>query len=160
MKHVEDPGLKLLLLASLFLNLLLFGIVMGHVVRVLDQSLFGQAYRLERMGKLSEESQKKLKTVLEDVRASHMERFTALYAVRDDVETVLAKEPFDRAAFLAHITKAAELKTSMALELAEKAADMAPQLSLQERAVLADIIKLPPRPRARGQSSSKAIPYK
>lgn len=160
MKNVEDPGLKLLLLASLFLNLLLFGLVMGHVVRVLDNSLYGQGYRLERMGKLSEPSQKLAKSALDDLRRTHAVHHTALYAVRDDLETLLAKEPFDKNGFLAGIKKAADLKSSMALEIAEKMADLAPQLSREERVVLADIIKLPTRPRARGRSSSKALPSK
>lgn len=153
----ETRELKFILLVSVLLNLLLFGIVMGHVVRVLDGTLYGQAYRIERMGKLSGPSQKKVKTALEAVRTRHVQEHEKLYTLHEEGENLLAREPFDRAAFLALVKKSHEIKAAIALDIAETAATLALELPPSERIVLSDLMKLPPRPRAAGKSSAKAI---
>lgn len=160
MKSFEDPGLKLLLLASVCINLLLFGIVMGHVTKVLDSALYGQNYRIERIGKLSEASRTLVNDALNTLQKNQKTEVEKLYTLRMDIEAALASEPFDQKKYEVAANEYTRIKITLMQGVSGVISALSDRLTAHERAVLADLYRLPPRAQPSGHSSSKAVQAK
>jgi uncharacterized membrane protein len=134
---------KLVFLASLILNIMLLGVVLGHVPR----SFSGMPSRQERMERelkrLPEPAQSHIRAVFARIRA-------AGDPVRDQMETsraealrLLAAERFDEAAYDREVAKFDQSREQMFKQFGQAIKEATKELSPDERRMFADILRRP-----------------
>lgn len=148
-----NRGLKLLLVFSVLLNLLLVGLVVGHVMRQYDRDLFTSVYRIGKIGLLDQETHQKLDAQLQKAREDNKPLQQQLVDARQKAVVLLSQEPFDRAALEAHIAGTEHIRAAIRARLTAFLLDAAESLPAPNRTILVDILNLPTPP---SQSSSKA----
>jgi uncharacterized membrane protein len=125
--------LKWLLVASLALNVLVFGVVIGAFVRgsstgrAAPQNLIGYvmslpAERRQELMKRSAAVRPEMKALRQQIRAANRERMAAITA-----------EPFDRERYIAAQTRQIESETKIRMLMRDLVADTAAGMSLDER---------------------------
>jgi uncharacterized membrane protein len=126
--------MKWLLVASLALNVLIIGVVMGAIARGgqtggrgAPQNVIGYVMSLpaDRRQELMQRSagvRPELKALRQQIRAANRERLSAL-----------AAEPFDRARYIAAQTRQIETETKVRMLMRDIVADTAAGMSLDER---------------------------
>jgi uncharacterized membrane protein len=137
---------KLALLASLVLNIILLGVILGHVPRTLE----GRPSRQERM-------EQALQNLPESVRAKFREKFQQIRATGDDQRRqmdsargealqLLGAEPFDEVAYDRQVSKIDALREEMFKRIGQAVKQTAKELPPEERRMFADVLRRPPPP--------------
>jgi len=139
---------KLVFLASLTLNLLLLGVILGRVPSAFESGS-RRAQRIEQA----------LKNVPEPARARIREKFAQIRASGDPLREqmdreraealrLLGAEPFDEAAYDRQVSKIVDMRLEMFKRMAVTAKQAAKDLSPEERLMFADALRRPaPTPR-------------
>ncbi|MGN6717299.1 MAG: periplasmic heavy metal sensor [Candidatus Binatia bacterium] len=134
---------KLVFLASLILNIMFLGVVLGHVPR----SFSGTPSRQERMEqelkKLPEPAQSHIRALFARIRAAGDPIRDQMDASRTEAVRVLGAERFDEAAYDREVTKFDQLREQMFKQSGQAIKDAAKELSPEERRMLADVLRRP-----------------
>jgi uncharacterized membrane protein len=135
---------KLVFLASLTLNLLLLGVILGRVPSAFESG----SRREQRM-------EQALKNVPEPARAHIREKFAQIRASGDPLREqmdreraealrLLSAEPFDEAGYDRQVSKIVDMRLEMFKRMAVTAKQAAKDLSPEERRMFADALRRPP----------------
>ncbi|HEX2228483.1 MAG TPA: periplasmic heavy metal sensor [Candidatus Binatia bacterium] len=135
---------KIVFLASLVLNLLLLGVIVGQVPRSLDARPTRQQQMEEALEKLPEPAQSRLREHFMQIRAAGDPVRRQIEEARGEALQLLSAEPFDQHAYDDQVTKIEELRIAMSKRMGQKIKELAKELSPDERRMLADVLRRPP----------------
>ena len=140
-------AVKLAFLASLVLNLLLLGVILGQLPRGLEPTPPTRQQRMEEgLKKLPEPAQSRLREKFAQIRASADPLRQQIDDARAETLRLLSADPFDEAAYDRQVNKIDELRGEMFKRMGQNFKQTAKELSPQERRMLADLLRRPPPP--------------
>ena len=140
-------AVKLAFLASLVLNLLLLGVILGQVPRGLEATPPTRQQRMEEgLKKLPEPVQSRFREKFAQIRASSDPLRKQIDESRAETLRLLSSEPFDEAAYNLQVNKIEELRGEMFKRMGQKFKETAKEFSPEERRMLADLLRRPPPP--------------
>ena len=137
---------KLVFLVSLVLNILLLGVILGHVPR----SLEGRPSRQERMEKalqeLPDSVEARFREKFQQIRAAGEPQRQQMDSARAEALRLLGGEPFDEAAYDQQVSKIDGLREEMFKRMGQVVKQTAKELTPEERRMCADLLRRPPPP--------------
>lgn len=139
--------IKLAFLASLVINLLLLGVILGQVPRGLEAPPPTRQQRMEEgLKKLPEPVQSRFREKFAQMRASVEPLRQQIDQGRAETLRLLSAEPFDDAAYDRQVSKIEQLRGEMFKRMGQNFKQTAKELSPEERRMLADLLRRPPPP--------------
>jgi uncharacterized membrane protein len=137
---------KLAFLASLVLNLLFLGVILGHAPRGSDSTAPRRQRMQDALKQLPEPAQTRLREKFQQIRAAGdpLRRQTA--EARAEAIRLLSMEPFDAVAYDRQVSKIEELRVEMSKRMGQLIKQTARELSPDERRMLADVLRRPSPP--------------
>ena len=140
-------AVKLAFLASLVLNLLLLGVILGKMPRGLEATPPTRQQRMEEgLKKVPEPTQSRLREKFTQMRASADPLRHQIDQARAETLRLLSADPFDEAAYDRQVSKIEELRDEMFKRMGQNFKQTAKELSPAERRMLADVLRRPPPP--------------
>ena len=137
-------AVKLAFLASLVLNLLLLGVILGQVPRGLEAPPPTRQQRMEEgLKKLPEPAQSRFREKFAQIRASSDRLRQQIDGARAETLRLLSADPFDAAAYDRQVNKIGELRSEMFKQMGQNFKQTAKELSPEERRMLADLLRRP-----------------
>ena len=138
---------KLAFLASLVLNLLLFGVILGQVPRGLEGTPQTRQQRMEEaLKKVPEPAQSRFREKFAQIRASSDPLRQQIDEARAETLRLLSADPFDEATYDRQVSKIGELRAEMFKRMGQNFKETAKEFSPEERRMLADVLRRPPPP--------------
>ncbi len=134
---------KVTFIASLVLNVLLLGVLLGQVPRVSAPPPGRQQRIEEELKKLPEPAQSRLRERFAEFRAAGEPARKQIDEIRAETLRLLAAEPFDAAAYDAQLRKMEDLRIRMIKSIGERIRQTVQELSADERRMLADLLRRP-----------------
>jgi uncharacterized membrane protein len=131
-------------LASLVLNLLLLGIILGYAPRGLDARPTRQQRLEEALKKLPEPAQTHLREKFSQIRATAEPLRQESDEARAEAIRLLSTEPFDESAYDRQISRIEELRSETFKRMGQIIRQTAKELSPDERRMLAEVLRRPP----------------
>jgi len=139
---------KLAFIASIVLNVLLVGVLLGQSPRRFDRGALRQQ-RMEQVIKdLPEASQTRLRERFQQLRAAADPLFAQMRQAQDETARLLGAETFDEAAFDRQEAKINELRADMTKRLSQVVKNAIKDLTPEERRRFAELLRRPPPPPA------------
>jgi uncharacterized membrane protein len=140
-------ALKLAFLASLVLNLLLLGVILGQVPRGLEATPPTRQSRMEEaLKKVPEPTQSRFREKFAQIRAVNDPLRQQIDEARAETLRLLAAERFDETAYDRQVSKIEELRGEMFKRMGQDFKQTAKEFSPEERRMLADVLRRPPPP--------------
>lgn len=137
---------KLVFLASLVLNLLLLGVILGRVPSAFE----GGSPRGQRMEQalknLPEPVQKRIREKFDQIRAAGDPLREQMDRERAEALRLLSADPFDEAAYDRQVSKIEDIRLEMFKRMAGTVKQAAKELTPEERRMFADVLRRPPPP--------------
>jgi len=141
-----NRNIKFAFIASLILNVLLIGVLLGQSPRRFG----GGAMRQQRMDQalkdLPEAAQTRLREKFQQLRAAANPLFEEIRKNEEEAVQLLGKEPFDESAYDRQVSKITEMRAEMTKKLSQVVKDASKDLSADERARFAQLLRRPPPP--------------
>lgn len=137
-------SVKLAFLASLVLNLLLLGVILGLAPRGLETPPARNQRMEEALKKVPEPSQSRFREKFAQIRAATDPLRQQIDAARAETLRLLAAERFDEAAYDRQVSKIEELRGEMFKRMGQDFKQTAKEFSFEERRLLADVLRRPP----------------
>jgi len=135
---------RLVFLASLVLNVLLVGVLLG---RLPGEVSFGPQQRLEQALKnLPEPTQTRFREKFKVMRAAADPQRDQIRVAREETLRILSTDPFDEAAYDRHVSQIDDLQLQMFKKMGQVVKEIAKELSPEERRLFAQILRRPPPP--------------
>lgn len=141
-----SKSVRLVFLASLVLNVLLLGMVLGRLPRAFDQGRDRQQRVEQALKDLAEPTQTRLREKLKQIRAAGDPLRDQIRVAREETLTLLSAESFDEADYDRQISKINDLQLQRFQEMGQVVKEIARELSPEERRQFAQILRRPPRP--------------
>jgi uncharacterized membrane protein len=135
---------KLIFVASLVLNLLLLGVILGQVPRASTPPPGRQQRMEEALKKLPEPVQNRFRGKFAEIRAAGDPQRRQIDEARVETLRLLSTEPFDEAAYDRQLGRIEELRADMFKSMGQLIKQTAKELSPEERRMLADVLRRPP----------------
>ena len=140
-------AIKLAFLASLVLNLLLLGVILGQVPRGLEATPPTRQSRMEEaLKKVPEPTQSRFREKFAQIRAVNDPLRQQIDEARAETLRLLAAERFDETAYDRQVSKIEELRGEMFKRMGQYFKQTAKEFSPEERRMLADVLRRPPPP--------------
>lgn len=136
--------IKLVFLASLILNLLLLGVILGRVPGAFEGASPREQRMEQALKKLPEPAQSRLREKFAGIRAAGDPLRQEMDAARTEALRLLSAEPFDEAAYDRQVSKIEELRAETFKRMGAIIKQTAKQLSSEERRMFADVLRRPP----------------
>ena len=130
---------KLAFIASIVLNVLLVGVLLGQSPRRFDPGSMREQRMEQAIKDLPPASQTRLRERFKQLRATAEPLFGQMRQVQDESARLLAVEPFDEAAFDRQVKKINDLR----LQMTDILKDAAKNLPPDERRALGETMKRP-----------------
>jgi Spy/CpxP family protein refolding chaperone len=138
-----NRSLRSLFALSLLANVLLLGFLIGGLPH-----RFGRESREERLDavlrQLPEPTQAQFRRSMEQNRSADDARREQIRAARERTIEILLAEPFDAEAYDAEVAKIDELRGQGSRQMAMTVKEVAADLNLEQRRILAELLKGPP----------------
>jgi uncharacterized membrane protein len=138
--------IKLAFVASLVLNLLLLGVILGQVPRAFDPPPTRQQRLEESLSKLPEPVQARLREKFAQIRAASEPQRREIDRARAEALRILGAEPFSEAAYDSQVKKIEELRAEMFRGMGQAIKETAKELAPAERRMLAELLRRPASP--------------
>jgi uncharacterized membrane protein len=129
--------------ASLLLNVLLIGVLLGQFSQRFEPG-FRHRHQHSLMQQLPESLHSRFREQMQAMRTDHREIRRQVRAAREEAIRILIAEPFDAGAYDRQVQLIHELSGQMHQRMAETVKQLAQQLTPQERAALAQMLRHPP----------------
>jgi uncharacterized membrane protein len=140
---------KLAFIASIVLNVLLVGVLLGQSPRRFDRSTVRQQ-RMEQVIKdLPEASQTRLRERFQQLRSTADPLFAQMRQAQDETARLIGADPFDEAAFDRQEAKINALRADMTNKLSQVVKNTIKDLTPEERRRFAELLRRPPPPPAK-----------
>jgi uncharacterized membrane protein len=137
---------KILIGASLFLNVLLIGVVIGNISNRLFREDFPRRHPPELTGKLPADKEKLFFDMMERVNLESREVRKQIDEARERVLSILRAPEFDEAAYQVEAAKLDKQHGLMMQRFGEATKELAKQFNQEERKILAEFLRQPPPP--------------
>ena len=138
--------LRLVFLASLVLNILLLGVLLGRVPLGFEGPPSRQQRMEQGLKKLPEPAQSRIREKFQNIRAAGDPVRGQLDEARAEALRILGTEPFDEAAYDQQIKKIDALREEMFKRMGQVVKQTAKELSAEERRMFAEVLRRPPPP--------------
>lgn len=130
---------KILILASVLLNVLLTGMILGHFSHWIGHT-WSRSHAVDLPQEKKDYIQAALRKAFKENRSLHDE----MRRRREHTLRILKTEPFDEAAYQREVENIHTLRGQMMQHLADTVKKLAKELSPEERQALAEILRRPP----------------
>jgi uncharacterized membrane protein len=137
---------RITFVASIILNVLLIGVLLGQTPRRFDRGALRQQRLDQALKDLPEADQNRLRERLEKLRNAADPMFGQIRQAENDAVQLLGKENFDEAAYDNQVNKINTLRQNMTRQLSQVVKDATKDLSATERRRFADLLRRPPPP--------------
>jgi uncharacterized membrane protein len=137
---------KLAFIASIVLNMLLVGVLLGQSPRRFDRGAMREQRMEQAIKDLPATSQTRLRERFQQLRATAEPLFREMRRVKDESVRLLAVEPFDEAAFDGQQAKINKMRADMTKKLSEEVKKAVKDLTPEERRQFAALLSRPPPP--------------
>ena len=141
-----NKKLKFVFLASILLNVLLGGVLLGELPRRLDRSLSRQEQMDKAIKELPEPMRSRFRNKMEQARKDVEPIRDQIQEARNETIHVFIAEPFDEAAYDRQVSKITDLRVQLAKRMAASMKEAAKELPPEQRQALAEAFKRPPTP--------------
>jgi len=141
-----NRNIKLAFIASLILNVLLVGVLLGQSPRRFDRGTMRQQRMDQALKDLPEAAQTRLREKFQQLRAAADPIFEQIRKNEDQAVQLLGNEPFDESAYDRQVSKITEMRVEMTKKLSQVVKDASKDLSADERARFAQLLRRPPPP--------------
>ena len=138
--------LRLVFLASLVLNIILLGVIVGHLPRSLDGASSRRQQMEQALQNLPDPIEARFREKFQQIRAAGDPVRKQMDAARDEALRLLSTEPFDEAAYDRQVRKIDELREEMFKRMGQVIKQTVKELSPDERRMFADLLRRPPPP--------------
>ena len=140
---------KMVFVASIILNVLLIGVLLGQSPRRFDRGAVRQQRMDQALKDLPEATQSRLREKFQQLRTAADPLFAQIRKNEEEAVQLLGKEPFDEPAYDRQVSKITEMRVEMTKKLSQVVKDASKDLTPEERRRFADLLRRPPPP---GQS--------
>lgn len=137
---------KLVFLASLVLNLLLLGVILGRVPGAFESGSPSEQRMEQALKNLPEPAQTRVREKFAQIRAAGGPLREQMDRARAEALRLLSAEPFDEAAYDRQVSKISELRLEMFKRMGQSVKQTAKELTPEERRMFADVLRRPPPP--------------
>ncbi len=137
---------RITFVASVILNVLLIGILVGQTPRRLERSALREQRFEQALKDLPEAERNRLRERFQKLRAAADPLFGQIRKAEDEVVQLLGKENFDEAAYDSQVSQINELRQNMTRQLSQVVKDATKDLSVSERRRFADLLRRPAPP--------------
>ena len=141
-----NRNIKLVFIASLILNVLLIGVLLGQSPRRFERGALRQQRMDQALKDLPEAAQTRLREKFQQLRAAADPLFEQIRKNEEEAVQLLGKEPFDESAYDRQVSKITEMRVEMTKKLSQVVKDASKDLSADERARFAQLLRRPPPP--------------
>ena len=141
--------LKGAFLASILVNVLLVGVLLGELPHRVERCEVRQDKREKTLTQLPEPAQTRVREEMERLRKDNEPMRERIREAREEAIRILTTEPFDSVAYDRQVTQISELRGQMAKHMAEVVKEIAKDLPSEQRGVLAGMLRRPPPPSAK-----------
>lgn len=141
-----NRNIKFAFIASLILNVLLIGVLLGQSPRRFDGGALRQRRMDQALKDLPKASQTRLREKFQQLRAAADPLFEQIRKNEEEAVQLLGKEPFDESAYDRQVNKITEMRVEMTKRLSQVVKDASKDLSADERARFAQLLRRPPPP--------------
>lgn len=141
-----NKTVRLAFLASLVLNLLLLGVILGRVSGARESGSPREQRMEQALKKLPEPAQTRLRQKFAQIRAAGDPLREQMDQARAEALRFLSAEPFDEVAYDRQISKIDELRQQMFKRMGQSVKQTAKELTPEERRMFADVLRRPPPP--------------
>ena len=141
-----NRNIKLAFIASLILNVLLVGVLLGQSPRRFDRGTMRQQRMDQALKDLPEAAQTRLREKFQQLRAAADPLFEQIRKNEEQAVQLLGKEPFDESAYDHQVSKITEMRVEMTKKLSQVVKDASKDLSADERARFTQFLHRPPPP--------------
>ena len=138
--------LRLVFLASLVLNIILLGVIIGHLPHNLDGAPSRQQQMEQALQNLPDPIEARFREKFQQIRAASDPVRKQMDTARDEALRLLSTEPFDEAAYDRQVKKIDELREEMFKRMGQVIKQTVKELSPDERRMFADLLRRPPPP--------------
>ena len=135
---------KLVFLASVILNVILIGLLLGQTPRRFDRGAMREKRMEQALKDLPEASRTRLREKLQQLRAAADPLFEQIRKAQDEAVSLLGNDPFDEAAYDRQVSKINDLREDMTKKLSAVVKASSKDLSPQERQRFASLLRRPP----------------
>lgn len=136
--------IKILIIGSLLLNVLLIGVIIGHISHRLSREPFFRRHAREFAVKLPADKRELFSKTMEGVHLENREIHRQIREARKRALRILTAPEFDEAAYQTEVDKLNRLRGHMMQRLADVTKELAKQLDQEERKGLAEHLRHPP----------------
>jgi len=144
-----NKKLQFAFLVSLLVNVLLVGVLLGQLPERVDRGSSRGQRMEEAIAELPEPLQARFCEKMEPLREDRESLRNQIQEARDEAIRLLVTEPFDEAAYDRQVNKIHELRGLRAKRMAEVVKAVAKDSPLEQREMLAEMLKRPPPPPAK-----------
>jgi uncharacterized membrane protein len=137
---------KLVFLASLVLNLLLLGVIVGRVPSALESGSPRQQRMEQALKNLPEPAQTRIREKFAQIRAAADPLREQMDRERAEALRLLSAEPFDEAAYDRQVSKIEDMRLQMFKRMAGAVKQAAKEFTPEERRMFAEVLRRPPPP--------------
>lgn len=141
-----NRNIKLAFIASLILNVLLVGVLLGQSPRRFDRGTMRQQRMDQALKDLPEAAQTRLREKFQQLRAAADPLFEQIRKNEEQAVQLLGKEPFDESAYDHQVSKITEMRVEMTKKLSQVVKDASKDLSADERTRFTQFLRRPPPP--------------
>lgn len=139
--------IKVFIFFSVVLNLLLVGMVIGHLSHRWGKEHWRQAPFTEAIERLPKEKQAMVKETMKEAFSKGKGLGKEIRKERKEIVKVITAEPFDEAAYDAHVATIHRLRTEQMHLFSDAVKHVAEELTPEERKTLVKTLRQPPWPR-------------
>lgn len=141
-----NQKIKLFVIGSVLLNILLAGVILGHLSHRLGMPPRPPFAEPPELSQLPKDKQLMFRAAMEGAREKAEDTRRKTRALKKEMEAILSAEPFDKAAYEAKVKKVIALHEQRKQYFADAVAGLAQKFTQSERKVLAKIVRRPPPP--------------
>jgi len=142
-----NRNIKFAFIASLILNVLLIGVLLGQSPRRFDRGTMRQQRMDQALKDLPEAAQTRLREKFQQLHAAAEPLFEQIRKNEEQAVQLLGKEPFDETAYDRQVSKITEMRVEITKKLSQVAKDASKDLSADERARFTQFLRRPPPPK-------------
>jgi uncharacterized membrane protein len=142
-----NRNIKFAFIASLILNVLLIGVLLGQSPSRFDRGTMRQQRMDQALKDLPEAAQTRLREKIQQLHAAAEPLFEQIRKNEEQAVQLLGKEPFDESAYDRQVSKITEMRVEITKKLSQVAKDASKDLSADERARFAQLLRRPPPPK-------------
>lgn len=139
-----NRNIKFAFIASLILNVLLIGVLLGQSPSRFDRGTMRQQRMDQALKDLPDAAQTRLREKFQQLHAAAEPLFEQIRKNEEQAVQLLGKEPFDETAYDRQVSKITEMRVEITKKLSQVAKDASKDLSADERARFAQLLRRPP----------------